>query len=235
MISIAADHSITHNQSIESFSKAKKMLLKNVYHDHRETIYCGASFSLKKSIKDYNGYRGTKYKKRAKRIEWEHIVPAQNFGQTFQAWRSGNSLCVNNHGKAYKGRRCANKSSKEYRLMQADLYNLFPAIGSVNAYRSNFNFVMMPSQKSDFDACDMRIDNKKAQPPKRARGQIARTYLYMEDAYQRFKMSHAQRKLMMAWDKQYPVSRWECQRNNRIAGVQKSVNRIMLKRCQTTS
>ena len=115
--------------------------------------------------------------------------------------------------------------------MQADLYNLFPAIGSVNAYRSNFNFVMMPSEKSDFGACNMRIENKKARPPKRARGQIARAYLYMEDAYKKFKMSAAQRKLMAAWDKKYPVTTWECERNKRIEKLQKSNNRIMNKRC----
>jgi deoxyribonuclease-1 len=33
------------NESIESFSKAKK-----VYHDHQETIYCGAEFDIKKNV-----------------------------------------------------------------------------------------------------------------------------------------------------------------------------------------
>ncbi|MGB1298177.1 MAG: endonuclease [Psychrobium sp.] len=234
-LALAEKPPVNQNHTIESFSKAKKLLLQKVYHDHRTTLYCGASFSLKKAIENYNGYSGTKYKKRAKRIEWEHVVPAQNFGQSFTAWRLGDKECINNKGKVYKGRRCANKSSKEYRLMQADLYNLFPAIGSVNAYRSNFNFVMMPSEKSDFGACDMRIENKKAQPPKRARGQIARAYLYMEDAYKQFKMSAAQRKLMIAWDKQFPVSTWECERNKRIEKLQKSHNRILDKRCGVTS
>jgi len=116
--------------------------------------------------------------------------------------------------------------------MQADMYNLFPAIGSVNAYRSNFNFVMMPKEKSDFGACDMRIENKKAQPPVESRGRIARTYLYMDDAYKRYSMSKAQRTFMNAWDKQYPVSNWECKRNDRIAKLQRSDNQVMLSRCK---
>lgn len=82
------------NHKIESFSKAKKLLLKNVYHDHRTTIYCGATFNMEKAITEYNGYSGTKYPKRAMRIEWEHIVPAHNFGQTFEAWRTGVKACV---------------------------------------------------------------------------------------------------------------------------------------------
>ncbi|MEH6451141.1 MAG: hypothetical protein V7765_20925 [Oleispira sp.] len=38
------------NEPIESFSKAKKLLQKKVYHDHQETIYCGAEFDIKKNV-----------------------------------------------------------------------------------------------------------------------------------------------------------------------------------------
>lgn len=50
--------------------------------------------------------------------------------------------CITNKGKAYKGRKCANKANAEYRYMQADMHNLFLAIGAVNAMRSNYNFQM---------------------------------------------------------------------------------------------
>jgi deoxyribonuclease-1 len=55
--------------------------------------------------------------------------------------------------------------NKEYRYMQADLYNLFPAIGAVNTMRSNYNFTVLPGEKSDFGVCVMKIQNKKAEPP----------------------------------------------------------------------
>jgi len=219
------------NETIESFSKAKKELLKKVYADHRETIYCAATFDMKKKILLPSGYVSNKHKKRAKRVEWEHVVPAQNFGQTFKEWRKGDKQCINRKGKSYKGRRCANRVNKEYRLMQADLYNLYPAIGAVNAYRSNYNFTMLPSETSDFGTCDMRIENRKAQPPERSRGRVARTYLYMENAYSRYKMSKSQRKLMLAWDKKYPVSQWECQRADRIEKIQGNKNSILKRRC----
>lgn len=35
------------NEKIESFNKAKKLLERNVYFDHRETLYCGATFDEK--------------------------------------------------------------------------------------------------------------------------------------------------------------------------------------------
>jgi len=59
----------------------------------------------------------------------------RNFGRTFKEWRDGNAQCVNSKGKSFKGRRCAEKVNKEYRYMQADMFNLYPAIGAVNALR----------------------------------------------------------------------------------------------------
>ena len=84
-------------------------------------------------------------------------MPAENFGRAFKEWREGDSLCVSSKGKPYKGRKCANKVNHEYRLMQADGYNLFAAISSVNAYRSNYNFQMMSGTKSDFGSCDFHV------------------------------------------------------------------------------
>jgi len=213
----------------ESFSKAKKLMM-NLYSDHQETIYCGAQFDSKKAITLPDGYASNKYIKRAKRVEWEHVVPAENFGKTFVEWREGSSVCINKKGKQYKGRRCANKASSEYRLMQSDLYNLYPAIGSVNAMRSNYSFTMLPGEKSDFGSCQMKIASRKAEPPIEARGRIARTYLYMEQTYDRYTMSKDQRKLMLAWNKMHPISEWECKRDSRIEAIQGNKN-LLLSEC----
>jgi deoxyribonuclease-1 len=222
------------NQEIQSFSKAKKLLEKKVYNNHRTTLYCQAPFDAKKKVTPPNGFTTTKYIKRAKKVEWEHVVPAENFGSTFSEWRDGNKLCTNSKGKVFRGRKCAEKINIEYRYMQADMFNLYPAIGAVNALRSNYNFTMLPAAKSDFGSCEMKIDNRKAEPPKIARGQIARTYLYMDDAYKRYSMSKSQRQLMGAWDKMYPVDAWECTRAKKIASLQKSKNNIVKSRCQSS-
>ena len=219
------------NQEIDSFSKAKKLLETQVYNRHRTTLYCGAVFDAHKKVITPEGFTTTKYIKRSKKIEWEHVVPAENFGRSFIEWRDGHKQCVNSKGKSFKGRRCAEKVNTEYRHMQADMYNLYPAIGAVNALRSNYNFTMLPASKSDFGSCGMKIDDRKAEPPERARGQIARTYLYMEDAYKRYSMSKAQRQLMEAWDKMYPVTIWECARAKTIFKLQKNNNEIVASRC----
>ncbi|WP_286306144.1 MULTISPECIES: endonuclease [Methylophaga] len=114
---------------------------------------------------------------------------------------------------------------------QSDLYNLYPAIGAVNAGRSNHNFTMLPQAKSSFGSCALKIDNRKVEPPEAAKGVIARTYLYIEQRYKRYKMSKQQRKLMEVWNKQYPVTEWECKRAERIHHIQGNINILVNKQC----
>lgn len=220
------------NTTNDSFSRAKKML-GQVYADHRVTFYCGATYDAQGNITLPDGFETPKHEKRADKIEWEHALPAENFGQAFPEWREGSPECVDNKGKEFKGRKCAEKVNPEYRLMQADMYNLYPAIGAVNAMRSNFNYAMLAGEQPTFGACEMKIADRKAEPPARARGQITRTYFYMADAYgPRYHMSRQQEQLMGAWDRQYPVDAWECTRAKRIEALQGNENRFVKQPCQ---
>lgn len=209
------------------------MLEKSVYlHDsERTTIYCEASFDTSKHIIFPTGFSSSKYKKRAQKVEWEHIVPAENFGRNFIEWREGDERCVTRKGKAFKGRRCAEKVNQEYRLIQSDMYNLYPAIGAVNAMRSNYNFVMLNNKKNSFGSCAMKISARKAEPPINARGMIARSYLYMHQSYPKYSMSRQQIQLMNAWNNQFPVTQWECLRAQRIASLQGNNSEILKKSC----
>lgn len=123
--------------SSTSFSKSKKNLRK-IYRDHQTTIYCDCKYNYrdKKNMIDRKscGYtprnertKKGKVNKRARRIEWEHLIPAENFGRQFSCWRDGDSRCVTSKGKHYKGRKCCNKVNKFYKIMQSDMHNLFPA------------------------------------------------------------------------------------------------------------
>ncbi|MEH6452772.1 MAG: endonuclease [Psychromonas sp.] len=229
--SVVADTGNTTNQS---FNKAKRMLERDVYtaDSERVTLYCNAKFDTQKNIFAPEGFETRKYVKRAKRLEWEHVVPAENFGRTFPEWREGHERCENSKKETYKGRRCAEKVNDEYKLMQADMYNLYPAIGAVNASRSNYNFTLLADQKSSFGSCEMKVSNRKVEPPESSRGMIARTYLYMDHTYSRFSISKQQRQLMDAWSKQYPVSGWECERGRRIAELQVNINQVLINSCE---
>ena len=81
------------NTKFQSFNKAKKILLKQIYQDHRTTFYCHVPFTKDKEILSSSKYTPKKKWKRAHRLEWEHIVPAHAFGQSFKEWREGHPDC----------------------------------------------------------------------------------------------------------------------------------------------
>lgn len=222
------------NERIQSFSQAKKILEREIYADHRVTLYCGAKFDERKRVELPAGFMTPKHAARAERVEWEHVVPAENFGRAFVEWREGADVCVDNRGKAFKGRRCAEKANAQYRYMQADLYNLYPAIGAVNAMRSNYRYSMLgDGVPATFGSCSMKIDGRRAEPPEAARGTIARTVLYMADVYRGvYRLSNQDRRLMEAWDRRYPVDAWECTRARRIEAIQGNPNERVKEACR---
>ena len=156
------------NTTNDSFSKAKKQLLNQVYYDHRETFYCGCPYTTDKKV------------------------------------------------------------NMEYRYMQADMYNLVPAIGQINALRSNYSYSMIPGEPRQFGACDMEIEDRKAEPRPEIRGDIARIYFYMNDSYPGHGViSKKNRKLFEAWAKEDPVDDWERERCRRIEAIQGNHNRFV--------
>lgn len=173
------ENKLPHNN--QSFSKAKK-LMKKVYYDNQKSFYCGCKYDYKqingkeKIIVDAAncGYIPRKNAERGKYIEWEHVVPAHAFGNTLQCWRE--PICTNSKGKTYKGRKCCEKIDPEFRTMQADMYNLQPAVGELNADRSNYHYEIIAGESREYGACDFEIEGKLAEPREDIRGDIARTY-----------------------------------------------------------
>ena len=220
------------NTTNDSFNSAKRMLEHQVYFDHCVTLYCGAEFDAQKHVSLPAGFTAAAHEKRATKVEWEHAVPAENFGRAFPEWRDGHPECVNRNGKPFKGRRCAEKVNMEYRHMQADMYNLFPAIGAVNAIRSNKQYSALHGSVSAFGSCPAKVDGKRFEPPDRAKGQVARSALYMADSYPKYRLSRQQLQLFEAWDKMYSVDAWECTRVKRIEKLQGNENARVKEPCQ---
>ena len=221
----------SQNTQISSFSKSKKLLQK-VYKYNPYTLYCGCSFKGKKPNLSSCGYIPKKDKKRANRIEWEHVVPAHAFGQSFSEWRNGHPKCVSKNGKKFKGRKCAQKINEEYRRMQADMFNLYPAIGEVNGRRSNYSMGIIEGEKREFGKCDVEIKSRKVEPREEIRGEIARTYMYMDSVYPgRGIISRKNWKLFDAWNNSDPVDDWECERAKRIEKIQGNRNEIVMAKC----
>ncbi|MDD5401102.1 MAG: endonuclease [Sulfurimonas sp.] len=224
----------------ESFSNSKKELRK-IHRDHQVTFYCGCKYNYTNKDnmidRDSCGYvprneytKKGKKNERARRIEWEHVIPAENFGRQFSCWRDGASECVDSKGKEFKGRKCCEKVSKEFRIMQADMHNLQPAIGELNADRSNFRFDFELPKQGQYGECKFEVDFKadRAKVREELRGVIARTYLYFNKQYG-MKLSTQELKKFEVWDRQHPPSEWEKERNHRIAKKQGNLNEFIVK------
>ena len=217
------------NNTIESYSEAKWRMYNQVYHDHRITLYCGAEYDQERNVFLPEGFEIHDHFDRAYRVETEHIVAAENFGRAFSEWREGAQQCINSRGRAFKGRKCA-ETNRGFRLMESDLHNLAPVIGAVNAKRSNYRFGILPNVEPTFGICVMKIHGRVVEPADAAKGIVARTHLYMSDAYPaRFRLSHAQRQLFEAWDRQFPPD--ACEREKRIASIQGNRNVITANQC----
>ena len=213
-----------------TFGQAKAQL-KNLYKAHPVSFYCGCDINWESNKKlvpgiESCGYlprnertRKGKVNVRAKRIEWEHVVPAWEFGHQLQCWQKGK-------------RKYCSKNSKVFKSMEGDLHNLVPAIGEVNADRSNFKFNMIEGEKRVYGRCDAEVNFKLKifEPSPKVQGNIARTYFYFEKEYG-LRISKKQRKLFNAWDKLDPVDKSECDIHLWKAKVQGNDNTFINKSC----
>ena len=204
----------SHADSTINFAKAKKLLSTNAKELGLKSFYCGCDI-------EWTGFKGSpisnkcRYKprnsisksgkpnKRAKRIEWEHVMPAYRFSKNLSCWANG-------------GRKACKKDQK-FNQMEGDLNNLVPAIGEVNGDRSNFEYGIIPAEVRLYGQCDFEIDFKAkiAEPREDIRGDIARIYFYMKDTYN-LSLPSDILKMMEAWEKADSVSEDEISHNNNI-------------------
>ena len=229
-----SNNSFSQNQTINNFSKSKKILLK-IHKNNPYTFYCGCSYKNKTPNLSSCGYKIFKNNKRAKRIEFEHIVPASRFGKKFQSWTKGHLNCVKNNGKKYKGRKCSRKVDENFRLIEADMYNLQPTIGEVNQLRKNFKMSIISGEKRIFGKCDFEVQNKFVEPSPNIRGDIARTYFYMADTYSNYiKLTKSELSLFSKWNNVDPVDEWECKKSKLIVNSQKNLNKFIVQGCKAS-
>lgn len=201
------------DSEITNFNQAKKFLFQHLDMYDNKTIYCSCTV-VKKTVDIHScGYKvqSKKSTKRAYKIEFEHVVPAEAFGQSFKEWRSGSESCHKN-GKSFKGRKCA-ESNSEFARMESDLYNLFPEIGELNGLRSNYSMAALTESSRDFGGCQVKLADRKFEPQDAAKGIVARTYFNFENRYPGHGIvSEKNRKLFEAWNQLHPITELECRR-----------------------
>ncbi len=196
------------NAAPANFDSAKT-IASRIYAPEKQEFYCGCAIRWQagKGIPDLKGcgYQIRKNGPRANRIEWEHVMPAQQFGSPLACWKKG-------------GREQCGKTDVLFKQMEADLFNLKPAIGEVNGDRAHYRFGMLPAQAPQYGSCEVKVDFKSrlVEPRAAIRGDIARIHFYMADKYQ-LPLAKAQQQLFMAWHQQDPVDETERKLQQRIA------------------
>lgn len=214
------------NRHIDNFSEAKKNLHK-IFSDHQVTLYCGCKYYGKEVNMNSCNSSSPGQSSRFKKLEWEHVVPADKMGDVVKSWSEGDAVC-----KGKKGRKCAAKASPLFRQMEGDMYNLWPESGGINAARSNKPPAETVRGKiQTFGKCETRVGSKEFSPRKEVRGEIARAYLYMREIYS-IPLSPEEISLYQKWSQQDPVDSWECERGRRIKKIQGNANPVLEEACQ---
>ncbi len=175
------------------------------------TLYCGCPYrpatEEEKKMRSGNlwmegsvcGYRAknprTKKGKpnaRAMRVEWEHVVPAKWLATGFGCEEKTRSECRKNDG---------------YKKAEGDLFNLFPAIGELNAHRSARLYGYIQDETRHYGACDFEVNTTgvgpshsrgATEPIPAIRGDVARVWLYIIDKYA-LKLPEGYEVLMSKW------------------------------------
>ncbi len=133
---------------------------------------------------------------RGTRIEWEHVVPAARVVQALGC--SSRAAC---------------RSNEAFRLAENDPYNLLPALGSLNARRSNRPYAELPGEPRAYGRCDFELEQHREQrqhlgrvePPDDIKGDVARISLYYAQRHG-LQLSDAEIQQFQAWSAQDPVS-----------------------------
>jgi len=207
-----------------TFREAKRFLMSEVHGPGEKDYYCGCDIRAegRKWTVDWAscGFAPRRNAQRGERIEWEHVVPASEFGRQRACWREG-------------GRGNCSQHDPGFSAMEGDPYNLLPVVGEVNGDRGNLRYGMIAEDAGQgYGACGSRVDFKARvfMPRADARGDVARTYLYFRDRYG-LKLSRQSEQLYAAWSSADPVDARECRRADVIARRTGVENRVLARAC----
>lgn len=204
-----------------NFGTSKREMYQEVYNNSGSTIYCGCEWNNKhvdlSSCNLQNEFTN-KESIRSERTEAEHIIPA--------SWMlkigDHNRDCVaDSENSKYSAREYCQLHDKNYNKAHNDLVNLFPAVGQINADRSNKFYIEESDDYNidDYNSCKSVNTEDGFIPRPSIRGDIARVAFYMRDKYF-VQYTPEEEALFHKWDYQDPISQEEIQRNNRIIEIQ---------------
>jgi deoxyribonuclease-1 len=217
-LSVLLVSSVINAEPPKNFSSAKRLAGK-LFSSNPYTLYCHCPYDKYKKIDLKScGMSDARKIKRAKRLEWEHMMPVSTYIKHYRCGRE--KLCTKKNGKRYGGRKCCEKIDKAFQQAESELYNLWPAVGLVNGTRRDYSYAMLGGKQS-FYGCAFKLDkqSRKVEPDSTAKGIVARASLFMSDKY-RIRLSKSQRKMFEAWDKLNPPTKRELEWAKKVAAIE---------------
>lgn len=136
-------------------------------------------------------------------VVFTRIVPENLIAQDLACYKE--DLCTGMLGESYHGKRCCRKIDKTYKAYERDMFNLM-SLEKGSRYPS-------------------------VQPPLHYRGNIARVFLYMTQAY-KLKLSKNQYEKYEKWDKEDKVDEKECKLYQTIYKIQGRENPWIKSSCE---
>ncbi|MEY9828901.1 deoxyribonuclease-1 [Sinorhizobium fredii] len=207
----------------ESYEQAKRLMYNDV--QDAQSLYCGCTLDLASRKFDASacGYVPRNDNARAKRVEAEHVVPAY----WLDKFHLGQS-CWIKAPECGDARNCCLAKDARFRDAHNDLVNLVPAIGELNADRSNLLYGEIAGEARQYGMCDFEVDGTTSlsEPRPDIRGDVARIYFYMADQYALSYPANV-KSMLEAWNAADPVSVVEKERNERILALQGHANKYV--------
>ncbi|WP_341910961.1 endonuclease [Ferrovibrio terrae] len=217
-------------EPIETFTAAKKIARNSIFADRPIDYYCGCEYRPTGKASDSGGqmklstctYRARANPERGKRLEWEHVMPAKIFAGERACWRGEPAKCQE---RGIKGRSCCNAADSTFKKMEADLHNLVPSVGELNGDRSDKPYGNVRGEPRQYGQCDFEIGGKPkvTEPPANIKGDVARIWFYMSDAYN-IKIDVDTIATLEKWSEDDPVDDWERLRDKRVRAAQGNSN-----------
>lgn len=209
------------NSAPNNFYNAKIALKEQVYFDQNKnkggTAYCGCDWEWVGRSGGRTDLNSCGYKirspqsqeavARAQRTEWEHVFAVHAFAGQRQCWKQG-------------GRKHCGNTDPIFNAMEGDMFNLLVINGEYNSDASNFPMGEVRGRDGMYGQCTAKVDFKARimEPQDRAKGEVARISFYFSNHYG-VQLSQDQQRLFMDWDKRFPISGFERERNKRIARI----------------
>ena len=199
-----AGPSLAQQSKIPDVTEARKIFYQDLYFSGGFTLLCGAWFGVE------NRRDGTVRKPLG--IGTMHVYPPVRMKAI--------TPCPDTMSVA----QCRD-ASRRFRIMEADLHNIYPALSFVNAERGASLFGMIAGENRVFESCDLESNRRAGivEPRPSVRGNIARSIMYMHSTYN-VTVPPRMRSMLLRWHRDDPVSVQERRRNARIGQIQGTRN-----------